>query len=98
MTLQTILDTGTHKIEIPAGATIAAAPIRKIPVEDFIERFPEAPFETLANSTNSKAIAFMSRLDKVNIVDLDSPVLNSLLTQMVTAALLTQGQKDTLLA
>ena len=98
MTLKTILDTGTHKIEIPSEATISAAPIRKIPVEDFIERFPEAPFETLANSSNTKAIGFMARLDKMSIVDLDSPVLNSLLSQMITANLLTQSEMDNLIA
>lgn len=95
--MKTILDTGTHKIEIPDSASVVVAPIRRIPVEDFIERFPEAPFETLANSPNSKAIGFMARLDKMSIVDLDSPILNSLLTQMVTANLLTQGEKNDLL-
>ncbi len=96
--MKTIYETATHKIEVPDNAVVGSVPIRKIPVEDFIERFPEAPFETLANSTNPKAIAFMSRLDKVNIVDLDSPVLNSLLTQMVVGALLTQAEMNALIA
>ncbi len=95
--MKDILNTATHRIQVHNSATVVSGPIRKIPVEDFIERFPEAPFEALANSGNTKAVGFMARLDKMSIVDLDSPVLNSLLTQMVGAGLLTQSQMDNLL-
>lgn len=93
-----LLDTPTHKIEIPDGSTTSAPPVRVISTDSFIDRIPLTAYNTIANHANADAKAFMSALNSRDTIDLDNDKTIYYIDRMVTATLITQAEADVILA
>ena len=71
---------------------------RPISSEDFIERIPEAAWETITNSNNAKAVAFYARVSASPVINLDSPKVQNAVASMVSGGLISQAEADEILA
>ena len=93
-----LLDTPTHKIEIPDGSTTSAPPIRVISTDSFVDRIPRAAFEVIANHASTEAKTFMAALNARSNIDLDNEKTVYYIDKMLLAGLITQQEYDDIIA
>lgn len=74
--MKTILDSGTHKVQIPNGAIINAPEvIRIITVGAFRKRLPSLTRKEIRNSVDDSIIDLRENLELASYIDLDDEEL-----------------------
>jgi hypothetical protein len=89
-----ILDTDTHVIEVPDGATVGPAPIRNITTRAFMQRIPLASRVAIRNSTDEVIVDLQEDLRLASFVDLDHPQTAAGLSYIVSQGIMTQSEAD----
>lgn len=92
--MQTILETPTHKIEIPDGAVLGSPIIRTITTKAFFRRLTFQERKVLRTSTLDAVADLREDLQRGDFVDLDG-ILEQ---QLIDTNLLSQSRIDELLA
>jgi hypothetical protein len=90
--MKLILDTPTHKIEIPDGATVRQLTIRRITTKAFFRRLKFGERKVLRNSTLDAVVDLREDLQRSLYIDLDD-----VLSRLLDTGLLDQSRIDELL-
>lgn len=89
--MKLILDTPTHKIEIPDGATIGPPKFRRIATKAFFRRLKFAERKVLRDSTADTVVDLREDLQRSTTVDLDGILRQQLLdTTLLSPARIAQ--------
>jgi len=81
--------------------TFSAPPperINTITTDEFIDRIPQAAFETISNHSSAEAKTFMSLLNARSSIDLNNDKTTYYVDKMLVAGLITQQEHDDILA
>lgn len=99
MSLKTIFDNGTHKIEIDSSATLSseAPPIRIISIGALDERLTFDESDLIDNSNNKHVKVLNKRLGRKAYIDLDSPAFADALDLLIVANCIAPERKADLM-